>query len=105
MARAVAANVWFVANHVGETSARISGRGGECATAPMFARATSRRGRDVLIGAIALVWIGALWSAGAWMTGNVARALHEARRPETSSVLVPAEGTDQGSRALSVLEP
>ncbi len=52
----------------------------------LFARATSRRGRDVTSGVAAAAVIAALWATGAWMTVGVSRALDSANRVEVSTV-------------------
>jgi hypothetical protein len=91
---------WFVENPFQEGPASSSRGADERVQTPMFARAQSRRGRDVLAGAMALVLIGAVWSVGVWMTGNVARALQQTQRLEIACSLRTAVSRDG---ALSML--
>jgi hypothetical protein len=101
------ARVWFVENSVQdvqERSAAMSHGADEHEPSPMFARATSRRALDVLAGAAAVALIGGVWSLGSWLTGSVARALHDAQQAEISTVLIPDSDAGRGS-ALSIREP
>ena len=79
------ANQWCDAIGVHEAQAPIPRSEQMCVRAPMFARATGRPGRALFAAAFAALVIAAVWAAGAWMTGNVARALSAAQRAAVSS--------------------
>ena len=89
-------------------SALVSGGEERKSPARMFARVTSRRAREVIVGAAAAGVTAALWLTGAWMTSNVARALDVANRaevsrnasePEHTLVIGAATGQRQDERA------
>ncbi len=85
-------NQWFDAIAVHEDPALIQRSEQVRVWAPTFARATSRRGRALFAAAFAALVIAAVWAVGAWMTGNVARALGAVQRAEASCGASVARG-------------
>src|SRR5215471_10302491 len=82
--------VW-IGTSEGESARLVSRRKDRESSRQLFARATSRRGGETIVGVAAATIIAALWATGAWMTVGVGRALDSANRVEVSPAAQDAQ--------------